>query len=845
MTPERWQKACEIFAEAVQHGEAERGAFLARVCRGDNELRRDVEGLLASDAQAEPVFQQLPAAVASAVSEALPAAAQDADAALIGTRIGQYQITGVIGAGGMSTVFEAVQERPKRTVALKVMKPGVVSKPMLRRFESEADTLARLRHPNIAQIYEAGWCENPSGWCENPFSHPPPRESLPASVSERSGAMAPEYAAGEGAQSEIDNRKSEIHGRPWFAMEFIPGARPITEYARMAALTTRDRLRLFVKVCHAVAHGHEKGIIHRDLKPTNIVVEGSGLGVSATADLRQGSVAVVSDRDEAPSTRHSGLRTQDSALRLAEPKVIDFGIARATDADVPLATQNTLPGQLIGTLQYMSPEQCEDPHDVDTRSDVYALGIVLYELLADRLPYDVSDTTIYKAIKLVVEQVPTPLPQLDALPNPLRKEFRGDIDAIVRKALSKDRTHRYRSAAELAADIERHLRGEPTEARPPTTWERATRWVACHPRATTGVISLTVALLVLPALAVGVAYWLNRSSPFITLREGRSYAELTGRFGYPLAPPWRTDDARRGFIIADLVQSSLPGTPRDLILLNFGRADDVPYAGRVCAFDADYPNAAPIVFAPVEQSDLPEEYREELPERTADEFELHQAVIADVFGDADLPGKEVVAVFASAWSARLIRVYDFSGRVWYQAWLDGGTTYPYWMKDAKPKLLVFGLLYSGLNYEDGKATARRDREPLFVLALEPVRGHRGTRFMPCEPGAGPDRVRWCRQIPNAMLKHANVHTVSAPGSGPGDPGHSVEYNVNFKIPGEPSASWIIGESGETLNGPHFNNSYMQLERDGLPELPKREELRLHACDCTVEPEAPRAPAPAP
>jgi len=288
-------------------------------------------------------------------------------------RIGHYTIKRKIASGGMGTVYEAVQEQPRRTVAVKVMRAGVVSPETLRRFEYEAQLLARLRHPGIAQVYEAG-------------TH------------------------------------DDGHGPvPYFAMEYIPNAKPITRYAEDKKLRVRERLELFAKICDAVHHGHQKGIIHRDLKPGNILVDSQGY-----------------------------------------PRVIDFGVARATDSDMALQTFQTAVGQIIGSIQYMSPEQFEaDPNDIDTRSDVYALGIVLYELLRGELPYDVTKTSIVEAARIVHGQEPTRL-------GDGRPALRGDVETIVQKALEKDRDRRYQSAFGLAEDIRRYLRGEAIVARPPS-----------------------------------------------------------------------------------------------------------------------------------------------------------------------------------------------------------------------------------------------------------------------------------------------------------------------------------------------------------------------------------------
>ena len=345
-------------------------------------------------------------------------------------RIGRYHIKSVIASGGMGTVYEAVQEKPRRTVALKLMKHGIASRSALRRFEYESQILARLRHPGIAQIYEAGTHRDESGTV------------------------------------------------PYFAMEYIPNALSITKYAKGKKLGTRQRLELFAHVCDAVHHGHQKGIIHRDLKPGNILVDSHG-----------------------------------------QVKVIDFGVARGTDSDLAVTTVQTDIGQLIGTLQYMSPEQClADPHDIDTRSDVYALGVVLYELLSGKLPYTVSSTRIFDGTRVIREQQPTKLTTID-------KTLKGDIETIVLKALEKDRERRFQSALELAQDIRRYLSGEAIMARPPSIVYQL-RVFARHNKALFGAIA-AVFVVLLGGVIVSTSLYLRSEANRVKAESEATKAHTT------------------------------------------------------------------------------------------------------------------------------------------------------------------------------------------------------------------------------------------------------------------------------------------------------------------------------
>jgi serine/threonine protein kinase/WD40 repeat protein len=449
-----------IFEQAAQiAGDAERAAYLDQVCRGDPELRGRLEVLLEGHFKGQGFLDRAPVRAAERGGTVGVSAPDEEE---IGTVIGRYRLLEKVGEGGFGVVYVAEQCEPvKRRVALKIIKLGMDTRQVVARFEAERQALALMDHPNIARIFDAGITGQ-----------------RPVDKDQRSEGGAPDFLT-----SDLRPLTS-ASGRPYFVMEVVRGMR-ITDYCDQNNLSTEQRLGLFMQVCHAIQHAHQKGIIHRDIKPSNILV------------------TVVDGRPV--------------------PKVIDFGIAKATQGQLTDKTVYTQLHQLIGTPAYMSPEQAVlSGVDVDTRSDIYSLGVLLYELLTGHTPFD-PETLVEAGLdemrRMIREQEPsrpsTLISTLDEAerttvakhrqvePASLRHLVRGDLDWIVMKCLEKDRGRRYETAHNLALDVEHHLRHEPVSAVAPSTLYRAHKFVRRH---RTGLATAGALVLLLLA-GVVVSTW--------------------------------------------------------------------------------------------------------------------------------------------------------------------------------------------------------------------------------------------------------------------------------------------------------------------------------------------------
>lgn len=753
----------ELFTAALHLPPAQQEPYLLRSCPDDPALVREVLALLHA-ADAAPDDFLTPPDPPSFMSKATPHPPAPYDPAkdtLPGRRLkGRYTIQHRLGEGGMSVVYEGAQDHPHRRVAVKIMRPQFVSPKVLRRFRDEPEILAQLNHPHIVRVFEAD---------------------------------VEDFGAGDGPQ-------------PYFVMEYVDGI-PLTQYARQQRLPLRERLELFAIVCDAVHEAHQRGIIHRDLKPGNILVTAGG-----------------------------------------QPKLLDFGVAKVL-ATSGLAIEHTLTGelQLIGTLQYMSPEQCDvglpvartsgacippteprqsgsrfpvaqtykarnsppeprpsgsgfpvaqtsdvcnsppepppsgiSPHpnplpagegtappspregagggpapvsslqspvsSLDTRSDVYALGVLLYELVTERLPYDVSNMTIVSAARTICEAAPPP-------PSHFDRRLRGDLDAIILKALEKNRAHRYASAAHLEDDVRRYLSGEPTTARP-TTWRtRATRWMRKHPTLATAAIAFSAGVLTWIPTMLAWEQGFRRGVQAVPWRFKKAFnqssVELMSFDGRTLAAFDAGDGGR--VRVAEVLESSRSGgrDMRVVVGLQSQPASEEPNALVVYRWDQPKQSLEPVGEQSVPDPGLlPDPHDRKY---SAADFRFATGIVADVFNEKESKGDEIVTVFqGGGFTQSVLQIHDLDGQLLYRVWADAQFEEIIWQPDSRLLICVGGDGSAFRCAREGMPENERAkyRHIKVVFAFRPEFNKRHDTFMCLEPEPIPGTIapEWCRMI---------------------------------------------------------------------------------------------------
>ncbi|MDF1839552.1 MAG: serine/threonine-protein kinase, partial [Planctomycetota bacterium] len=443
-SPVPWETLKGVLGDALELPAAERVEWVRGQCSGNVELCDAVLALLPEETE-HAGFMESPALVATIAREPKS-----------GDQLGHYRLGKLLGEGGMGQVFEATQERPQRTVALKVLRPGLFSEKAARRFEWEAEVLGKLAHRAIARILEAG------------------EEVLPDG-----------------------NRLS------WFAMEQVQGD-SMLRAAEVQGLDRRARLELFLHVCDGVSHAHQRGIIHRDLKPDNVLVDETG-----------------------------------------RPHILDFGIARSLDPEDP---HQTMEGDIIGTLAYMSPEQVQgDLELIDVRTDVFSLGVILYRMLTGRAPHELKGLTVTEVARRLTEENALPAGQVDS-------SLRGDLETILGTALAREPERRYASVDGLAGDLRAYLEDRPISARPPTAMYHLSMFARRH-KILVAAASMIVVLLV--AAIVGTTFGLNKATHARDLAQlERDRAQATLSFITKVFRSADPEEGGRDILLVDLLETA-------------------------------------------------------------------------------------------------------------------------------------------------------------------------------------------------------------------------------------------------------------------------------------------------
>ncbi len=688
MTPERWCKIRRILDELLLMPIEKRDAYIESSCREDASLVVHIHDLVA---HMESTLVETPLdnpAVGSPFNVGSQLSSIQATRSLKpveswpendvkGLRVGRYTIRRGIGQGGMGTVYEAIQDIPRRRVALKIMRTGLATRSMINRFRFETEVLGRLNHPNIAQIFDAG--------------------------------VHYESALGD----------SNSCALPYFAMEFVEEGSAISEFCETGDLDIRERLVLFVDACRAIHHGHQKAVIHRDIKPNNLLISRDGV-----------------------------------------VKVIDFGVARSTDSDLDRQTLAVETSGIIGTLQYMSPEQCsgqsEQP-EIDVTSDVYSLGVVLFEMLCGQLPYAESGHSVVSWARIISE---SPI----LCPGKINRSLRGDLEAILLMALKKNTSRRYQSAEAFAEDICRYLRRETISARPLSFRDKVASVIRYRPYSVMMIAAVSVSICIIAGSYLGTWYLNNTLGSVQRVGVGQ-YQVLTK--GGKFLRGWN------GAAAVVLVQGGdLKGLSEGVLVAAASHEPaESTIRGKLIYFALSDLDEPALEFAPPDHPPAFTERWNEILESGWQErpFKPCSVILADVFQGPDHPGKEIIATFRhSSDCPSVICIYDSEGEVLWERWHLGHLQTTQWSTHYS-QIIAFG--YRNDHLHDWSSLRDLDLpksfDPTIAFAIQPSLAASSQRIIVDGSSTDPD-LRWYgyfgpprlwKELPDiwAKLGHSTSH----------------------------------------------------------------------------------------